>query len=135
MEKVSSRFLLVAGVMCLAVSWMFLGVFQHREFARNYYVFVKHRPSPKIFFYAPLGESDRTIESLPDRFQKEERAFDEFVYRGGGFFRKLNSDIIEAILLVLFVVGWISLWRLSKPRSMKKEPNQSLQPTGPSARG
>ena len=130
MSKLCARSWLLPSVVCLAVGWMFLGIFQDREFARNYYVFVKHRPSPKVFFYAPLGESDRTIESLPGRFQKEEQAFDEFVFRGGGFYRKLDADIAETIALMLFVVAWIPMWQSSKiQHRVKKEPDQSPGPT------
>lgn len=76
-------------VVGLLTAWLCLGVFQDREFS-TLYLFRKHRLSPKFFFYAPIGESDRKLEDLPLGEQKEETAFVEFVYKGGGYYRKIR---------------------------------------------
>lgn len=73
----------------LLASWMFLGVYEDREFG-CLSVFVKNRPSPKIYFFAPLGESDTPVSSLPPKYQKEEAAFHAFVEAGGGYYRSVR---------------------------------------------
>jgi hypothetical protein len=82
---------LIGGFMILLLLpfWLFFGVFQDREFA-TLYLFSKHRPSAKFFFYAPIGESDTHLEDLPSPKQYEEKAFDEFVYTGGGYDRRIR---------------------------------------------
>ena len=82
---------LIAGVLALLLlpTWLFLGIFQDREFA-VFYLFTKHRPSLKFYFYAPIGESDKRLEDLPASQQYEEKAFDEFIYTGGGYDRRIR---------------------------------------------
>lgn len=82
---------MIAGLVILLIVpiWLFLGIFQDREFA-ILYLFPKHRPSMKFFFHAPIGESDTRIEDLPSAQQNEEMAFNEFVYEGGGYNRKIR---------------------------------------------
>jgi len=73
------RFLIVGPlIMCLSAIWLFTGIYQDRE-CSFYYAFVKHRPSPKFFFYSPLGVSAAGIESLSPKLQEEERAYRDFV--------------------------------------------------------
>ena len=73
----------------LLASWLFLGVYRDREFG-YLSVFVKHRPSPKIYFFAPLGEADTPISKLPPKYQKEEEAFHAFVEAGRGYYRSVR---------------------------------------------
>lgn len=89
MKKYARYLLLGLAAVLMAVAWLSLGLFQDREFA-TVYLFTKHRASPKIFFYAPLGESDDQIGSLPPEKQKEEKAFDEFIFKGGGYERRIR---------------------------------------------
>jgi hypothetical protein len=77
----------------LVGAWLFLGVFEDREF-KDPYLFVKHRPTAKVFFHAPMGESDTpTFDQLSPAQQYEERAFREFVELGGGYRRSLGMPI------------------------------------------
>jgi len=76
-------------IAAIMAAWLSLGLFQDREFP-VVYLFTKHRPSLKVFFYAPLGESDDRLEDLSPQKQEEEKAFDEFVDRGGGYDRKIR---------------------------------------------
>lgn len=71
------------GLLLFAGVSLFVGVYEHREFA-NRYVFIKHRPAFKWYFYSPCGESDRTLASLAPDKAREETAFVEFVERGRG---------------------------------------------------
>jgi len=89
MKKTVRYSLLASTAVLMAADWLSLGLFQDREFA-TVYLFTKHRPSLKIFFYSPLGESDKRIEDLSRQKQNEETAFDEFVYKGGGYDRKIR---------------------------------------------
>jgi len=69
--------------------WFFTGVYRDRE-SDSLYMFVKHRPSPHVYFYAPLGESDAPFSSLPPNQQKEEAAFRVFVESGRGYSRSMR---------------------------------------------
>ena len=89
MKKVILYSLSGFGAILIIVGWLFFGIFQDREFA-TLYLFRKHRATLKIFFYAPLGESDNQINSLSPRKQNEEKAFNEFVYSGGGYNRRIQ---------------------------------------------
>jgi hypothetical protein len=89
MKKTVRYSLLALAAVSITAAWLSLGLFQDREFS-TIYLFTKHRASLKIFFYAPLGESDNRIESLSPKKQNEEKAFDEFVYKGGGYDRRIR---------------------------------------------
>ncbi len=78
---------IIVGGLSILLLWLFCGVFEDQEFS-ILYGFVKHRPSFKVFFYSPLGESDIKMEQLTWRKQLEEKAFNEFVGEGGGYSRK-----------------------------------------------
>ncbi|MBK1880727.1 hypothetical protein [Pelagicoccus mobilis] len=69
-------------------AWAFLGVYQDREFS-DYYLFTKHKPSLKFYFYAPVGESEKKVEDLPELERKEELAFVEYIHEGRGYERKI----------------------------------------------
>lgn len=73
----------------LGYCWLSLGVFTDREFG-SLYLFKKHRPSPRFFFYAPVGESDTPVSSLAAREQRAEADFKEFVESGGGYHHKFR---------------------------------------------
>lgn len=73
--------------LCLSVAWLFLGIFEHR------YLFPKHRPSLKVYFVAPRGESDQAFSELPAHRQVEEKALVEFVEQGGGWQRAIYISI------------------------------------------
>jgi len=80
-------------------SWLFVGVYEEREW-REVYIFLKHRPSVKLFFYSPLGEADRS--SVPGREgyltpdqEREEDLYVEYVEVHNGYKRS-------------FVLPWLS---------------------------
>lgn len=84
----------VLGFGLVMTMWFFVGVYEEREW-RDAYVFLKHRPSPEVFFYAPLGEADRS--SIPGREgyltpgqEKEEQAYVEFVEKHNGYKRSIK---------------------------------------------
>lgn len=72
----------------LLIAWLFLGVYKDREFG-NRRLFIKHRPSLKISFYAPLGESDYTLNDLDPERSEEEVMFRTYVEEGGGSRRSI----------------------------------------------
>lgn len=73
----------------LLVASAFLGIYRDREF-QSFAVFVKHRPSPRIYFSAPRGESDLPVSKLPLKDQREEEAFHVFVEVNRGYYRSLR---------------------------------------------
>lgn len=67
----------------IIVSWLFLGVYKDREFGKRR-LFVKHSPTLKVSFYAPLGESDLTLNDLDPARSQEEVMYRKYVEDGGG---------------------------------------------------
>ena len=76
-----NKFLLF-GVLALIASILFVGVYEDDEFS-EYGIFTKHKPTIQLFFYSPIGMSDRTITDLPEELQNEEIAFKDFVLKKG----------------------------------------------------
>lgn len=67
----------------LGTLWLFAGIYRDREWG-ELSPFIKYRPSPKLFFYAPLGEADPSDIPghegyLTAEQQREEDAYVEFV--------------------------------------------------------
>lgn len=74
-------FAVSAAVMLMA--WLWVGVYADREW-RDLHLFVKYRPTLKLFFYAPGGEADPSPipgkESyLTPEQREEERYYHEFI--------------------------------------------------------
>jgi hypothetical protein len=70
------------------VGWLFLGVYRDREFG-NRRLFIKHSPTLKFSFYAPLGESDLTLNDLDPERSLEEVMYRKYVEEGGGYRRSI----------------------------------------------
>ena len=75
--------ILAFGFGLIAILWLYVGVYEEREWSEPR-LFIKYRPSRKVFFYAPLGEA--TSSSVPGHEgyltmeqQREEQAYVEFV--------------------------------------------------------
>lgn len=69
--------------------WLFLGVYRDREFGEHH-LFVKHKPTFKVSFYAPIGETDRTLNELNPEESHEEVMYREYVEERGGYRRSIN---------------------------------------------
>jgi len=88
---------LIAGILglgLLSVLWLFVGVYEEREW-RDIRIFLKHRPTLKLFFYAPQGEADRS--SIPGKEgylspdqEREEQAYVEFIEQHNGYKRSIK---------------------------------------------
>ncbi|MFT3682151.1 MAG: hypothetical protein QM791_17890 [Ferruginibacter sp.] len=70
------------------MTWLFVGIFRDSEFYEPS-IFTKYRPTFKVFFYTPIGESDLEMEELSTSKQSEEIAFQEFVIKQH---QQYNSD-------------------------------------------
>lgn len=83
------KVILVACVFILiCYGWLALGVFQDREFS-DLCVFSKHTLSPRLYFYSPIGESDKPMTSLTLSEQKSETTYIEFIEDNHGYQRKI----------------------------------------------
>lgn len=79
----------IAGALILFLAaWLFLGVYRDREFGDSH-LFLKHRPTFKVRFYAPIGESDTRVNDLAPASRYEEIMYREFVEDGGGYKRSI----------------------------------------------
>ncbi|WP_052597004.1 hypothetical protein [Aureispira sp. CCB-QB1] len=75
----------------------FIGVKNHPSQGHRM-VIVKHRPSLKLEYYSPIGDSKKLLEELSPEEQKEELLYREFVKRP-------ESHTIDNIALVFFQLG------------------------------
>jgi hypothetical protein len=73
-----ANFYILPGIVFLILTWLFTGLFRDDEFY-ELSIFGKQRPTFKIYFYSPTGQSDLTLKDLSPDKQYEERAFQEFV--------------------------------------------------------
>ncbi len=63
----------------LLLVWLFCGFFESSEFAGEWHFFVKYKPTFKLIFYSPVGESDMKLADLTPEQRIEERYFEEYV--------------------------------------------------------
>jgi hypothetical protein len=75
----------------------FIGVKNHPS-QEHRMVIVKHKPSFKLEYYTPIGDSKKLLEELSPEEQKEELLYREFIKRP-------ESHTIDNIALVFFQVG------------------------------
>jgi hypothetical protein len=90
--------ILLPGALVVTLLWLFVGVFRERECPGEIHVFLKHRPTFKVLFYAPRGCADRSDMPGREGFltsvqEKEERAYVAFVEQGGGYKRSFFIPI------------------------------------------
>jgi hypothetical protein len=76
-------------VCVLAAAVPFVGVYRDREWSEPYF-FVKDRPTLKMSFFAPLGESSLHIADLSATLQEEEIAYHRYVETQGGYRRSFR---------------------------------------------
>ena len=77
-----------AVIVLVLAGYLYLGVYTHREFS-THHLFIKHKPSSQFLFRAPIGESDKTMDSLSESERRDETLFKEFVEEGNGWKRSL----------------------------------------------
>ncbi|AQY20977.1 hypothetical protein [Riemerella anatipestifer] len=78
MNKRKIKFLAIIGLVFCFVVRFFCGVYEHDEFAENYY-FIKHKPTWKWRFYSPRGMSDLELNQMTNEQKYEQKMFDEYV--------------------------------------------------------
>ena len=69
---------IIIGLLLIVTCWLFIGIFSDPEFDDKY-IFTKYRPTFKVAFDSPIGESDLELTDLSKEKQAEEIAFEEFV--------------------------------------------------------
>lgn len=75
----------------------YIGVKNHPEESHRM-VIVKHRPSLKLEFYSPIGDSDKSFEELSPKEQEEELLYQEFI-------KRTSARTIDNIALLFFQLG------------------------------
>ena len=76
------------------LAYAFLGVYRDREFG-GAYLFLKHKPYAKFFFYAPQGEADRSYVPgkegyLSPEMEQNEMLYIEFIETNKGYKRSVK---------------------------------------------
>lgn len=112
MKYIKNVFLILLGSFLL----LFVGVKEHPEL-KEYFVFLKYKPSFKATFYSPIGESDKQLEDLSVAEQKEELIYQEYAQTA----LPRTVDYIALILaqIGLFLITW-NLLRLIPPIKKRK---------------
>jgi hypothetical protein len=101
------------GITFLLLTWLFVGVFRDSEFHEPF-IFTKYKPTFKIFFHTPIGESDLALKDLSTNEQREETAFQEFVIKQD---RQYNSNPklwYLPFILIQFTLTFLSFGILRK---------------------
>lgn len=93
MKKILPLIWIVIGGLLLS----FIGVKNHPG-EDHRMIIVKHRPSFKLEFYSPIGDSKKLIEELTAEEQKEEELYRTFIKRP-------EAHTIDNIALVFFQLG------------------------------
>ena len=93
-------------IVLIIFSWLFIGVFSEPEFGDKT-IFVKHKPTFKIEFYSPIGESDLKLSDLNKEKQIEEIAFQEYIINQNQL--KSNFSQFFAILLIELIITYLTL--------------------------
>lgn len=84
--------LLLVTTASLYLAKMWVGVYDHDEFSERY-IFIKHRPIWKTYFYSPRGMSDLKLEDMSKEQQHEQKLFDEFVI--DGVYKEMKGKRLE----------------------------------------
>lgn len=74
-----------------------IGIKYHPEYNERT-VIVKHRPSLDFVFYSPIGDTDKTLEDLSHKEQKQ-----ELLYRT--YIKRPNARTVDNVALLLFQTG------------------------------
>lgn len=93
MKKILPIIWILVGALLLS----FIGVKNHPTQGHRM-VIVKHKPSFKLEYFSPIGNSKKLLEELSPEEQKEERLYREFIKRP-------ESHTIDNIAIVFFQVG------------------------------
>ncbi|TPN81371.1 hypothetical protein [Aquimarina algicola] len=72
--------IIILAVIILIISKFWIGIYKDGEWGEKY-IFIKHRPIWKTYFYSPRGMSDLKLSEMSEDKQKEQRLFDEFVLK------------------------------------------------------
>lgn len=91
------KFLPIIWILVGALLLSFIGVKNHPSQGHRM-VIVKHKPSLKLEYYSPIGNSKKILEELSLAEQKEELLYREFVKRS-------ESHTIDNTALIFFQVG------------------------------
>lgn len=78
MKKTIKIIGIILGVLLFLKLWV--GIYEDGEFDDKY-LFLKHRPIWKTFFYSPRGMSDLKLSDLTKEKRKEQLLYDEFILR------------------------------------------------------
>ncbi|MCP4438437.1 MAG: hypothetical protein GY810_05790 [Aureispira sp.] len=95
---------------------LFIGVKEHPEF-NEYFVFLKYKPTFKVMFRTPIGDSDKKLEDLSPELQKEELAYNE--YAKTALPRTVDYLALLLSQIGLFLITW-NLLRLIPPIKKRK---------------
>ncbi|MUU78796.1 hypothetical protein [Winogradskyella endarachnes] len=67
---------MISSILILFKFWV--GIYSDDEFG-ELYIFIKHKPIYKTYFYSPRGMSDLQLIEMPKDKQREQLLFDEFI--------------------------------------------------------
>jgi hypothetical protein len=99
---------LIVGFGLLLMTWLFVGFSYDDEFFEPT-LFTKYKPTFKVNFHSPIGQSDLTLEDLSPSQQFEEKAFQEFVKNHDGQF--ILSGILIQLTITFLCLGVYQLRR------------------------
>jgi hypothetical protein len=107
-QKLPTTSLLSFGLIALVATILFCGIARDPEFYEPT-IFVKYRPTIKLHFYTPIGESDLKIEDLSQEKRREELLYRDFVINQGVYPENLNRFWFLPPVLIQLTLTFLSL--------------------------
>ena len=98
---------LLIGLITLVITILFCGISRDDEFYEHT-IFVKHRPTIKLYFYTPIGQSDLNLTDLTEDKKREELMYQEFIDG-----QKIYSDNLDRLWFLPPVLIQLTLTFLS----------------------
>jgi len=96
------------GLITLATTILLCGISTDSEFYKPT-IFVKYRPTMKLYFYTPIGESDLELTDLTEDKKREELLYQEFIDGQGVYNDNLNRLWFLPPVLIQLTLTLISL--------------------------
>jgi hypothetical protein len=96
------------GLITFVTTILFCGVSRDTEFYEHT-IFIKYRPTMKLYFYTPIGESDLKLSDLTDDKKKEEIFYQEFIDEQGVYSDNVNRLWFLPPILIQLTLTFLSL--------------------------
>jgi len=112
---------IIATILLFFLTWLFVGIYQDDEFYESN-LFIKYKPTFKVFFYSPTGMSDLQLQDLTTEKKSEEIEFQKFIINQHLQTEKGIKMILPYLIILLtFIFFTLTVFKIMKNRKPIKE--------------